>query len=100
MVFIGMSFGALVAVAFFFLALAAAGRVVYGSSLPASALAALSGATGLHFGYLLRLFSFRKPGGGRALRPPVRSEPNSTEDGKQPPFWRSGPGCPAVGFAL
>jgi hypothetical protein len=47
---------ALVPVTFFFLALAAAGCVVYGANLSASALAALSGVTGLQLGYLLRLF--------------------------------------------
>jgi hypothetical protein len=39
-----------------FLALAAAGCVVYGASLSGSAIAALSGVAGLQFGYLLRLF--------------------------------------------
>jgi hypothetical protein len=47
---------ALVPVTFFFLALAAAGCVAYGATLFGSALAALSGVTGLQFGYLLRLF--------------------------------------------
>src|ERR1700678_3224738 len=47
---------ALVAVTFFFLALAAAGCVAYGAPLFGSALAALFGVTGLQFGYLLRLF--------------------------------------------
>ena len=46
----------LVPVTFFFLALAAVGCVVYGANLSGSALAALSGVTGLQFGYLLRLF--------------------------------------------
>ena len=56
---------ALLPVTFLFLALAAAGSVVYGASLSASALAALSGVTGLQFGYLLRIFvprSGRRPG--------------------------------------
>jgi hypothetical protein len=47
---------ALVPVTFFFLALAVAGCMVYGANLFGSALAALSGVTGLQFGYLLRLF--------------------------------------------
>ena len=47
---------ALVPVTFFFLALAAAGCVAYGATLFGSAIAALSGVTGLQFGYLLRLF--------------------------------------------
>jgi hypothetical protein len=48
---------ALVPVTFFFLALAAAGCLVYGATLFGTALAALSGVTGLQFGYLLRLFA-------------------------------------------
>jgi len=48
---------ALVPVTFFFLALAAAGCVAYGATLFGSAFAALSGVTGLQFGYLLRLFA-------------------------------------------
>jgi hypothetical protein len=47
---------ALLLVTLFFLALAAAGCVVYGASLSGSAIAALSGVAGLQFGYLLRLF--------------------------------------------
>jgi hypothetical protein len=47
---------ALVPVTYLFLALAAAGGVVYGANLSGSAIAALSGVTGLQFGYLLRLF--------------------------------------------
>jgi hypothetical protein len=47
---------ALVPVTFFFLALAAAGCMACGATLFGSALAALSGVTGLQFGYLLRLF--------------------------------------------
>src|SRR5271154_408346 len=56
---------ALVPVTFFFLALAAAGSVVYGANLSGSALAMLSGLTGLQSGYVLRLFiprSWRWPG--------------------------------------
>lgn len=56
---------ALVPVTFFFIVLAAAGCVVYGADLPGSAIAALSGVTGLQFGYLLRLFlprTGRRPG--------------------------------------
>jgi len=47
---------ALVPVTFFLLALAVAGCMGYGANLFGSALAALSGVTGLQFGYLLRLF--------------------------------------------
>jgi hypothetical protein len=47
---------ALVPVTFFFLALAVAGCMVYGANLFGSALSALSGVTGLQFGYLLPLF--------------------------------------------
>jgi hypothetical protein len=50
---------ALLPITFFFLALAAAGCVVYGANLSGSAIAALSGVTGLQFGYLLRLFVLR-----------------------------------------
>jgi hypothetical protein len=52
---------------FFFLALAAAGCVVYGANLSASALAALSGVIGLQFGYLLRIFVPRKGGQSGAM---------------------------------
>src|ERR1700689_2391482 len=58
---------ALVPVTFFFLALAAAGCVVYGANLSASALAALSGVIGLQFGYLLRIFVPRSGGRSGAL---------------------------------
>src|SRR5277367_4751273 len=47
---------ALVPVTFFLLALAVAGCMGYGANLFGSALAALSGVTGMQFGYLLRLF--------------------------------------------
>jgi len=47
---------ALVPVTFFFFALAAVGCVAYGATLFGSAIAALSGVTGLQFGYLLQLF--------------------------------------------
>jgi hypothetical protein len=71
---------ALVPVTFFLLALAVAGCMVYGANLFGSALAALSGVTGLQFGYLLRLFVPRtrrrpvSPGSKRARhgRPPQR----------------------------
>ena len=58
---------ALVPVTFFFLALAAAGCMVYGANFSASALAALSGVTGLQFGYLLRLFVPRSGGQSGAM---------------------------------
>ena len=58
---------ALVPVTFFFLALAAAGCVVYGANFSASALAELSGAIGLQFGYLLRIFVPRSGGGSGAV---------------------------------
>ena len=62
---------ALVPVTFFCLALAVAGCMVYGANLSGSALAALSGVTGLQFGYLLRLLVPRtRPAG---LCPLVRS---------------------------
>jgi hypothetical protein len=57
----------LVPVTFFFLALAAAGCVVYGANFPASALAALSGVIGLQFGYLLRIFVPRSGGQSGAM---------------------------------
>jgi hypothetical protein len=47
---------AVLLVSLFFLALAAAGCVVYGASLSGSAIPALSGVAGLQLGYLLRLF--------------------------------------------
>ena len=53
---------ALLPITFFFLALAAAGCVVYGANLSGSAIAALSGVTGLQFGYLLRLFVLARAG--------------------------------------
>jgi hypothetical protein len=52
---------------FFFLALAAAGCVVYGASLSASAIAALSGVIGLQFGYLLWIFVPRSGGRSGAM---------------------------------
>jgi hypothetical protein len=65
---------ALVPVTFFFLALAAAGCMACGATLFGSALAALSGVTGLQFGYLLRLFVPRRGcRQGAVLCPPVRS---------------------------
>ena len=78
---------ALVPVTFFFLALAAAGCVVYGANLSGSAIAALSGVTGLQFGYLLRLFvprSGRGPGAEAEAR--TTGRPTSTPR-------RSGWGC-------
>jgi hypothetical protein len=51
-----------------------AGCVAYGATLFGSALAALSGVTGLQFGYLLRLFVPRRGcRQGAVLCPPVRS---------------------------
>ena len=78
---------ALVPVTFFFLALAVAGYMVYGANLFGSALAALSGVTGLQFGYLLRLFvprSGRGPGAEAEAR--TTGRPTSTPR-------RSGWGC-------
>jgi len=46
----------LVPVSLFFLVLATAGCAVYGSSLPASTLAVVSGLTCLQFGYFFSLF--------------------------------------------
>jgi hypothetical protein len=78
---------ALAPVTFFFLALAGAGCVVYGANLSGSAIAALSGVTGLQFGYLLRLFvprSGRGPGAEAEAR--TTGRPTST-------LRRSGWGC-------
>ena len=58
---------ALLPTTFFFLALAAAGCVVYGANLSASTLAALSGVIGLQFGYLLRIFVPRSGGRSGAM---------------------------------
>jgi hypothetical protein len=58
---------ALLPATFFFLALAAAGCVVYGANFSASALAALSGVIGLQFGYLLRIFVPRSGGRSGAM---------------------------------
>ena len=68
---------ALLLVTLFFLALAAAGCVVYGASLSGSAIAALSGVAGLQFGYLLRLFVPRSGRGPGCLRRLKRAQQSS-----------------------
>src|SRR5277367_6864530 len=78
---------ALVPVTFFFLALAAAGCVVYGANLSGSAIAALSVVTGPQFGYLLRLFVLRSGRGpGAEAEARTTGRPTSTPR-------RSGWGC-------
>jgi hypothetical protein len=75
---------ALLPITFFFLALAAAGCVVYGANLSGSAIAALSGVTGLQFGYLLRLFvlrSGRGPGATKRAQQDDRPQRPGGQDG-------------------